>query len=337
MRPLTLPALIVLTAVSGPAVAAPGNTNARFPYPYQGATFDSFVKRSYQVAGRKNPGEFYQWMETSLRQKQGRTWEALLASYRSKLASKDPAKRAEAEMALSAELHKSLKKTITKFSLDRGFEFTNVVATCERQCFLQSVTIAGLLQKAGVNAGVVMVWKNPQGQTSNNGHACVLVNLADGRQVTVDASDPTPFIEHQGLFVHLKSMKGYHFVEPVFNADHTIGSYRVTGTAMSAPTASVRELDVPFLRSQFDYYRGERVPNGILDKKATPQTLAASEAFFRSSLKENAGNPLTLAMLALTLNKEGKTAEASKVYQNAYSLYTRYGWVPDAVLRGAGR
>ena len=60
--------------------------------------------------------------------------------------------------------------------------------------------IAGLAQDMGVNAGVVMVYKNIEGAPTNNGHAVALFKLAEGKDIIVDASDPIPFVEQKGLF-----------------------------------------------------------------------------------------------------------------------------------------
>lgn len=304
-------------------------------YPYRGPRFEAFVAQSYREVGKAHRGEFYRWMDSELKKKQGRDWNAVLKEHRSALAAKNPKARAKAELDLATDLHRALKKTITKFSLDRGFEFTNTVGLCERQCFLQSVVIAGLMQRAGVPAGVVMVWKNPQGQTSNNGHACVLVKLADGRNVTVDASDPTPFIPHQGLFVWVESAHDYRFLNPTFGKDDSILGYRLAQNGRPVSTADVGMLDVPFLDSQFDFYRGERVPSGILGRPPTAAGLAASERYLRKSLREAPANPLSLSVLAQVRARQGAADEAKKLYRKALPLYERYGWVPDAVRKGA--
>ncbi|MGV3617386.1 MAG: hypothetical protein ACO1SV_18835 [Fimbriimonas sp.] len=304
-------------------------------YPYRGPQFETFVARSYAFAGRPHRGEFYRWMDQSLTKAQGRDWARLLAGHRAALATKDPGRRTQAELALATDLHRALKRAITKFSLERGFEFTNTVALSERQCFLQSVVIAGLMQRVGVSAGVVMVWKNPQGQTSNNGHACVVVNLADGRQVTVDASDPTPFIPHQGLFAYVASVRDYRFLLPDYRPDGTIVGYRFATGGVKVSPKLVGMLDVPFLVSMFDFYRGERTPSGILGRPPTPPGLAASERLFRRSVRESPANPLSLAVLAQTRARQGATEDARSLYRRALPLYERYGWVPDAVRKGA--
>jgi hypothetical protein len=74
-----------------------------------------------------------------------------------------PSARAAAERQVCADLHKSIKSRIPRFSLDRGFEFRHTVGRGERQCFLQSVVIASLLQRAGIPAGVAMVFATKRG------------------------------------------------------------------------------------------------------------------------------------------------------------------------------
>ena len=200
-----------------------------------------------------------------------------------------------------AAVWKRIKKTITKFSLDRGFEFTNAVVTNERQCYLQSIIVAGELQKAGYNAGVAMVWNNPKGQTSNNGHAVAVVRTG-AKDIVVDCSEPKPFEVHKGLFMRMGD--GYKYVEPVYTPDEWITGYRIVGTGETVAPSKLTLLDLPFLRSQFDYYRGERAIGGVIAKAKTPAGLAASEKFYRRSLAECPENPLTVAMLARTLVAE---------------------------------
>ncbi len=89
---------------------------------------------------------------------------------------------------------------LPKFSLDRGYEFRHSVDRLERQCFLQSVLIAGLMQRMGMEAGVVMIYRNQKGEASNLGHATVVLKLDNGRDIMVDASDPHPFMRHRGVF-----------------------------------------------------------------------------------------------------------------------------------------
>ena len=136
---------------------------------------------------------------------------------------------------------------LPKFSLDRGFEFHHAVGNRERQCFLQSVLMAGLLQRMGAEAGVVMIFKSQLGQTSNLGHAAVVLKLSSGRDVIVDASDPTPFIPHQGVFARVS---GYRFLTPVYAMDSPqIVSYRVMSGKFQIAARQLRTfgLRVPAL------------------------------------------------------------------------------------------
>jgi hypothetical protein len=162
---------------------------------------------------------------------------------------KEPDRRAEAEAALGARLYRLVKTMIPRFSLDRGFEFTNVVRYGERQCFLQAVLIASLLQRMSVDAGVVMVYRSVHGQESNNGHAVTLLRLANGQDVIVDASEREPFAHQKGLFVRCG---GYQYVEPVFaHGSGRIIRYRLTSGKGLVENSRVQTLDLPFLHSQF--------------------------------------------------------------------------------------
>jgi hypothetical protein len=223
-------------------------------------------------------------------------------------------------------VHRVVKGTIPRFSLDRGFEFCNVVRYGERQCFLQAVLIAGLLQRMGVPAGIAMVYRNIQGQETNNGHAVTLVRLADGRDLIVDASDPEPFARQQGLFVRVND---YQYADPIYEgASGKIVAYRsVPGRARLAPR-QVRTLDLPFIRSQFAYYRGERRTGGLLARAKTRSGLAAAEKDLRTSVAFCPRNPLAVYMLGRARLAQGRTQDARPILQRAHDLYARFGWVP---------
>ncbi|MCC7230933.1 MAG: hypothetical protein IT203_11120, partial [Fimbriimonadaceae bacterium] len=224
--------------------------------------------------------------------------------------------------------HRLVKKSSRKFSLDRGFEFANVVATGERQCFLQSVLIAGILQDAGFDAGVAMVWKNIAGQTTNNGHAVCVLRTDSKHFIVVDASEPMPFPTHQGLFLLDRRSKQYAFVLPDYLPDARIGSLKLNGQTKTIDPGEFDFLDIPFLKSQFDYYRGERAVGGILDPKSTSAGLQASQAFFEKAEQECANNPLVVWMLSRTYRKLGDNDAAESALTRARILYRSFGWVP---------
>jgi hypothetical protein len=235
-------------------------------------------------------------------------------------------KRTQLEVALSARLHRLVKSAIPRFSLDRGFEFSNTVAFGERQCFLQSVIIAGFLQKAGVHAGVVMVYRNIRGEESNNGHAVTLVKLSNGHDLIVDASDPVPFVEQQGLFIR---DRGYIYVKPVYEKrGHTILYYIAAANGRKIASSRADTLDYDFIRSQFYYYRGERAPGGVFAQKKTKAGLLASARALQRSVRLSPGNPLAVYMLGRAMNSLGDAGRADMLFVKAYRLYSGYGWVP---------
>lgn len=303
-------------------VSAASSFAADPAYPYGQPVFDSFVRESFRIARMPDSGSFYRTMNERAKAKTGETWDAWIERERK---SKAP-KSAERAKRTGAEAWRRVKKTITKFSLDRGFEFVNVVKTNERQCFLQAVLIAGALQREGFKAGVVMVWRNPHNQTSNNGHAVTVLHLDAKTDILVDASETEPHPEHTGLF--MRQGTGYRYVVPVYGKGSVITGYRPAAGGSVQPTSAFDTLDVPFLESQFDYYRGERAPDGILAKRQTPQGLAASAGWLRRSLKEAPGNPLSRAVLSDVLVRQGKLAEAERERQNALAYYGQYGWTP---------
>lgn len=329
---LTFTALAAVS-LSSALAAAPG-VAADARYAYGTSSFGAFVADSYRLTGG-NPADFARWLTSAYASKDDRLAgheaasfeEALDARARELAATQMPAARAKLELQTASWLHRVVKQTIPRFSLERGFEFTAAAtANGERQCLLQSVIIAALLQKMGVSAGVDMVWANPEGQKSNMGHAVTVMRLSDGRDVLVDASDPTPFIQHQGLFARVPG--GYRFLQPQYAADSTITGYRdLAGKSYSV--AQTRPLDTNYLRSQFFYYRGERTPGGFFDPKKTPAGLANSVKFFQTALKYNPQNPLATYALGQVLTRQGKANEAKTYLARAMKLYEAQGYVPQ--------
>jgi hypothetical protein len=296
------------------------------PYPYGGKTFDSFVTDSY--GGSHGPGAFRKWLDERFRavspdvSRSGGIGGWLKARRARIRTSAD-------EISLCRDVHAIVKKAIPRFSLDRGFEFRYTVQYGERQCFLQSVLIAGLLQDAGVNAGVVMVWINEKGQESNLGHAVTLVRLRDGSHIVVDASEQRPFATHQGLFALVGGK--YAFLKPEYSkADQSITAWR---RASGAPVSSraIGGLPVDFLRSQFEFYRGERAPGGLVADKPTREGLTASAAHFRKAVALCSRNPLAVFSLARTLEILGDTEASSRVKDTARALYRDAGWIPSSL------
>jgi hypothetical protein len=307
-------------------------------YPYRGKQFTQFVADSYKEAGAGQPGDFYAWMDRAYERcasrypgKESLTLQELLDWKRGELSAiTDPVKKTQEVTELGAWLHKMVKTTIPRFSLDRGFEFTNTVKLGERQCFLQAVLIAGLLQAMDMDAGMVMVSRNEKGQETNNGHAVTLVKLPDGTDIIVDASDPQPFARQQGLFVE---DSGYRYVVPVYQGSSpVIQYYDAVGRKERIAPGRVRTLGSAFVRSQSYYYRGERVPGGIFAKSKTPAGLEASARHLRTSVSLCPGNPLAVYMLGNVYQRQGKTGLARALYADAHRLYSGYGWLPPGPL-----
>jgi hypothetical protein len=142
----------------------------------------------------------------------------------------------------------------------------------------------------------------------------------------VDCSDPTPFVRHQGLFVRVG---GYRYVLPVYRGDSgVIQKYQLASNGKVVPPSQVRMLDNDFLRSQFFFYRGERVPDGLLSSKPTPQALEASASYLRQSVKYCPENPLAVFSLARVYVKQGKKAKARTTMTAAHRAYLNAGWEP---------
>lgn len=325
--------MIAIVATAAFAFSAANNVS----YPYHSERFTRFVNESYSVNCAKGTTDFYTWMEkaykSSNRAYPGKEKLGLESLMYAKRLDFDRIKNANikttAQINFASWLHRTIKTIIPRFSLDRGFEFCNVVRYGERQCFLQSVLIAGLLQRAGVNAGVVMVYKNIRGEQTNNGHAVVLVKLPDKKDIIVDASEPEPFARQRGLFVRTMD---YRYVDPVYeDKSDKIRCFKPSSGSGKIETARVKTLDTAFLDSQFWYYRGERANGGLLASKKTHEGLEKSARCFETSMKRCPQNPLTVYMLGRVYLDQGRTALARQTLYRAKSLYMRFGWVPEGL------
>ncbi|MCC6446381.1 MAG: hypothetical protein IT210_23390 [Armatimonadetes bacterium] len=216
---------------------------------------------------------------------------------------------------------------IPKFSLDTGYEFYNVPKLGVRQCLLQSTLLAAWLQEAGMDAGVVMVYKSRRGEVSNNGHAITLVKLANGQDIQLDASSPTPFTMHGGLFVRAGD---YRYLQPVFGKNSPlITGYRLRADQRRLTTGQVKGMDYAFIRSQFYYYRAERIPDGVVALKPSPGGLAKSRKALEAAVSICPKNPLAAYMLGRTYLWENRRSAAASALNRACELYARFGFVPE--------
>lgn len=300
-------------------------------FPYQSPQFTKFVSDSYAVKGSGSPTDFYSWFNQGFKDVAGAEPNLFLVSEKKRISSLNGVERVKAQIALGGNIHRIVKKVIPKFSLQNGFEFYKAKDLGQRQCFLQSVLVSGLLQRAGVPAGVVMVYKNIQGQATNNGHAVSVERLSDGTDILVDCSDPTPNVEHQGLFLRC-APKDYIYVNPSYVGDTgIIKGYAQEGGGPVLKPHQLGLLDLAFISSMFDYYRGERTPGGFFETPTTQAGLTASAKFLQKSIQENPNNPLAVYMLGHVLQKLGEKDRAASQYLASRDLYSRYGWVPQGV------
>jgi hypothetical protein len=302
-------------------------------YPYESDQFTKFVSESYKVKGSGESQDFYSWFDAGFTSLAGVSPKDYFAMEKARIATiKDPTLRAAEEQRLGADIHHFVKKIIPKFSLQHGFEFYQAKDMGERQCFLQSVLVTGLLQRAGIDCGVVMVYKNIANQSTNNGHAVAVERLSNGKDVLVDCSDPTPNVEHKGLFMR-DGEKDYIYVNPQYDGDSgIITAYRQEGMTSDLRPRDLATLDLAFIYSMFDYYRGERTQGGFFETPSTDAGLAESAAFLNKSVQENPRNPLAVYMLGHVYVKMKRQDAGMSQYLAAKDLYERDGWVPQGVV-----
>jgi hypothetical protein len=326
---------LALLIVAGQAPLGPTPANhfsEKFLYPYGSPTFGRFVNRSF--GGDAGAQKFYTWVDASIAHvhykypnRKSASLEAFLDYEHTVLSQPAPPEtKAKNERRLAIWLHRMVKKILPHFDLDTGFEFKNCVEHGQRQCFLQSVLIAGCLQRAGLEAGVTMVNKNIAGQETNNKHAICLLKLPTGKDVIVDASEDYAFAKQQGLFTD--SPSGYRFVKPVYDGDFSIAAYEGFGSGARLAVRTVEPMPNNFIASQFDYYRGERTVGGVMAKHKTVDGLASAANFLAKSVAEDPENSLSQYMLGRVFLYQRNRVSGARSLDKAMKLYDREGWIP---------
>ncbi|AWN21909.1 hypothetical protein DKM44_00540 [Deinococcus irradiatisoli] len=333
-RPAALAALLLIAApASSSALPGPPPDAA---YAYGTPAFSALVQDSYTLRGLSTPA-FAAWLEgkyqsANLPLSGGKTLLAGLTARQAAIAAASGAKRDELAQDTAQWAHTFIKKILPTFSLERGYEFAFAVQNGERQCLLQSLLIAALLQRTGLDAGAVMVWQNDKGQESNLGHVVALLRLPSGQAALLDdASDPQPFITHQGLLVREGSE--YRFVHPVYDGQK-INAFLRADTQAKVALGAARPLDLAYLRSQVNYYRGERAPGGFMGAggnnsgKSDAAGLSRSAAFLRRAVEDNPHNALATYVLGLVERKQGQLAQAKVHLLAGAQLYKAQGHLP---------
>lgn len=267
--PRTLFALSLL--LSAPSLAAPAFQSADLSP--GGAALTGLAAESFRRTGV--PGDLASWLDVAyLRAHRplagGATLSQALARRRAQLqAAPTPAEKDRLARETAAWAHALIKRAVPKFSLERGFELANFAASGERQCLSQSTVIAGLLQRAGLDAGLVMVWTSMTGQISNLGHVTSVLRLPSGAgDLEVDASEPQPFATHPGVLAWTGS--GYRFLRATFGPGGLITAYTPVGQTGPLRPSQMQFLGLPYIRSQYSYYRAERAPGGVLGTGTPP-------------------------------------------------------------------
>lgn len=322
--------ILAAAAIWGCAKPAYSNLNdpQSFAYPLDSPKFDTLVEDSYKVAGNPDAKAFKRWWTNAFKSAGLESPEEWARQTKARLMK--TTNRSEIQRLAAVQVFRIVKKSLPTFDLDKGYEFTNAAENGQRQCLLQSVLIASTLQQAGLDAGCVMVWSNEKGEVSNLGHVATLLKLNNGREMLVDASDPGPFATHTGLFMVDEAKQNYRFVRPTYDDEREITAFSTADSLPVDPKEGFKALDYDYLRSQFDFYRAERIPGGFLDHHAEPEPLKKSLAFFEASVAKCDRNPLAMLCYGRTLTRLGDT-RGSETIARARGLYESYGWLPPGI------
>ena len=325
---------LALLGMSQASAPTPASSDAA--YAYNSPAFKALTQDSYAVRDLTSP-DFSSWLESKYTDADlplagGKTLLAGLAARKAAIAAASGEPRDQLAQDTAQWAHSFIKKILPNFSLERGYEFAYAVKAGQRQCLLQTLLIAALLQQAGLDAGGVMVWQNDRGQESNLGHVVALLRLPSGKAALLDdASDPKPFITHQGLLI--RDGKTYRFAHPVYSGPRITGFTRADTQAPIA-LSSVQPLDLAYLKSQINYYRGERAPGGFMGAggnysgKSDAAGLAQSATFLQSAVKDDSQNALATYVLGLVERKLGLVAQAKAHILASGKLYRAQGHLP---------
>ena len=301
-------------------------------YPFGSSAFDALIRDSENETASAKRSGFETWLANAYSRSpkaQLKGFNSLPAALEARAAAYRKLSSVAMKVAFEREtgqwLHRMVKATIPKFSLDRGFEFTNTVALGERQCLSQSVLIAALLQRIGIDAGIVMIWRNLTGAISNLGHVAVLLKLSDGSAVLVDASEPLPFPRHQGVFSFNKTLGHYQFLTATFDAKDDITGFD------RATVNDLETLPYRYVRSQFYFYRGERTPGAFVNKPLTPVGMQKGIAFLKRAVQLEPQNPLAQYVLGHVYRNAGQIDAANTQYKLSRALFEKFGYVPSGV------
>jgi len=314
-----------------PAPHTDRSNKAAVGFAFRSPAFDKFVSDSYRVNGG-DPRDFYRWFDETFRKVAGSSANDFLSGNRTHIESLTGNDRVVAELQLASSIHGIVRKMLPVFSLERGYEFAEAERHGKRQCLLQSTLTSSLLQRAGLQSGIVMIYRKPDGELSNNGHNVAMLRLSDGTDVLVDCSSRSPFAEHRGLFVR-KPKGGYLYVDPIYHADKpgVIKGYVEVASHHQISGSRIDILDNAFLNSQFDYYRAERADHGVMDMTSNAMGLATSITFLEASVRECPNNPLAVYVLGRAYKMRGDRDLAKTQFERARRLYSEYGWIPQSV------
>lgn len=277
------------------------------------------MQDSITITKTSSTSDFYTWYDSSLAK--------LYIPTGLKDDSLNPEQKTNLQIAFAKELYNWIKKTLPRYSLDKGFELTNAALHSQRQCFLQAIILTSILHKNNIDAAIAMVNLNDNGSETNNGHAIVILKLPNGNDIILDGSAVTPFMNHLGIFVNTPD--GYLYVKPVYMmGSNQISYYSSTADSQIIPTSSIIIFDLNFLRSQIYYYRGEQAKNGSISEKPNKKGLSNSLIYLKIAYQYCPNNPLVLYILSKTYDLLDDNENASAWKTKAKNKYSSYGWVP---------
>lgn len=301
----------------------------------------NLCRESYDFLSLKPVGSVSRFLDRAYRDypnKLGNSGKGLatdLRDYRSRRNSESSQDQVKSDKELAAWTHRFIKTVIPKFSLQKGFEVEEAIDHGYRQCLLQSVLVSSILEDGGARSGLAMVFLNPEGHESNLGHVVSVLRLSDGKDILVDASHPEPFPQQKGIF--LQRAGHYRFLRPQYGNDQEIDSYIDQGNSQNVACSEVTTLSPDYVRSQFWFYRGERVPGALIERPPTPEGLKRSAELLQKSHSLCPANPLTLYFLGRVYEDLKDQSRAHAFLAQAEARYRSYGWVPDSVAQAARR
>lgn len=307
---------------------------------YENAEFRGIVADSYRVTRKGSPTKFYRIIESRLRQQVGKPW--LKFAWERRYAQNritDLEKRAEFQEQTIEIIHRAVRAIAPKSDRYSGFEFAYMASRKTRDALSQTVLAATLLQDCGIKAGVTVVFKRSGGDYVNFDYPVAIAKLANYRDRLVDLT--TSIVSPQHLGVLLVNQENYDYIALSPSYERQTGRIEAyvkqTGTRPTLSARYTSTLDINYVDSLFDVNRALFIKDGLKSLTPSDSALKLTISYLKRAIEKCGENAISTHLLAQTYELLGDRNQAGSYFRDAYSMYQRYGFVPEGVEASMAR